>query len=203
QLTIIFKNFQECVEQKMYHAETDELPSAFADGSKNGGERHGAQTLRVVEQVPGQHVVIQARCIGTTIVVRQVGRHLTFAVRMPEEVVNSVEEGDDQDLYLCLHGCPANHRIDFRNFRARAAEARAGAGTAAPRRRCRRTALPTSQPEPSARSGCRWRTCTFSPACSTCSPRATSTSPWRPTAPSSTLRCSTPTARGPTSNDRV
>ena len=99
----------------MYHAETDELPSAFADGSKNGGERHGANALRVVEQVPGQHVVIQARYIGTTIV--------TFAVRMPEEVVNSVEEGDEQDLYLCLHGCPANQRIDFRKFRARAAEA--------------------------------------------------------------------------------
>ncbi|XP_056908499.1 repulsive guidance molecule A isoform X1 [Takifugu flavidus] len=133
-LTIIFKNFQECVDQKMYHAETDELPSAFADGSKNGGERHGANALRVVEQVPGQHVVIQARYIGTTVVVRQVGRYLTFAVRMPEEVVNSVEEGDDQDLYLCLHGCPANQRIHFRDFRARAAEAqgpgrgRSGAG---------------------------------------------------------------------------
>lgn len=106
----------------MYHAETDELPSAFADGSKNGGERHGANALRVLEQVPGQHVVIQARYIGTTIVVRQVGRYLTFAVRMPEEVVKSVEEGDEQDLYLCLHGCPANQRIDFRNFRARAAQ---------------------------------------------------------------------------------
>ncbi|KAF1386679.1 hypothetical protein PFLUV_G00097390 [Perca fluviatilis] len=45
-LTIIFKNFQECVDQKMYHAETDELPAAFADGSKNGGDRHGANTLR-------------------------------------------------------------------------------------------------------------------------------------------------------------
>ena len=101
----------------MYHAETDELPAAFADGSKNGGDRHGANTLRVVEKVPGQHVEIQARYIGTTIVVRQVGRYLTFAVRMPEEVVNSVEEGDNQDLYLCLHGCPANQRIDFRNFR--------------------------------------------------------------------------------------
>lgn len=127
QLTIIFKNFQECVDQKMYHAETDELPAAFADGSKNGGDRHGANTLRVVEKVPGQHVEIQARYIGTTIVVRQVGRYLTFAVRMPEEVVNSVEEGDNQDLYLCLHGCPANQRIDFRNIRARAAEAH-GAG---------------------------------------------------------------------------
>ncbi|XP_067090872.1 repulsive guidance molecule A isoform X3 [Osmerus mordax] len=121
-LTIIFKNFQECVDQKMYHAETDELPAAFADGSKNGGERHGANTLRVVEKVPGQHVEIQARYIGTTIVVRQVGRYLTFAVRMPEEVVNSVEDRDNQDLYLCLHGCPANQRIDFRSFRARAAE---------------------------------------------------------------------------------
>lgn len=120
----------------MYHAETDELPSAFADGSKNGGDRYGANTLRVVEKVPGQHVEIQAKYIGTTIVVRQVGRYLTFAVRMPEEVVNSVEEGDNQDLYLCLHGCPANQRIDFRNFRARAAEAhsagrsRSGAGGA-------------------------------------------------------------------------
>ena len=118
----------------MYKAETDELPAAFADGSKNGGDRHGANTLRVVERVPGQHVEIQARYIGTTIVVRQVGRYLTFAVRMPEEVVHSVEEGDDQDLYLCLHGCPANQLIDFRTFRARATEtqgkARVRSGTA-------------------------------------------------------------------------
>ncbi|XP_061781027.2 repulsive guidance molecule A isoform X1 [Nerophis lumbriciformis] len=120
-LTIIFKNFQECVDQKMYHAETDELPAAFADGSKNGGERHGANALRVVEKAPGQHVEIQARYIGTTIVVRQVGRYLTFAVRMPEEVVNSVEEDDNQDLYLCLHGCPANQRIHLKNVRAQSA----------------------------------------------------------------------------------
>uniref|UniRef100_A0A3P9JK66 Repulsive guidance molecule BMP co-receptor a n=1 Tax=Oryzias latipes TaxID=8090 RepID=A0A3P9JK66_ORYLA len=119
-LTIIFKNFQQCVDQKMYHAETDQLPSAFADGSKNGGDRHGANALQVVEKVLGQHVEIHARYIGTTIVVRQVGRYLTFAVRMPEEVVNSVEEGDNQDLYLCLHGCPTNQRIDLESFRARA-----------------------------------------------------------------------------------
>ncbi|KAG5273143.1 hypothetical protein AALO_G00148130 [Alosa alosa] len=124
-LTIIFKNYQECVDQKMYHAETDELPAAFADGSKNGGERHGANTLRIIEKVPGQHVEIQARYIGTTIVVRQVGRYLTFAVRMPEEVVNSMEDQDNQDLYLCLHGCPNNQRIDFRTFRAHAVESQA------------------------------------------------------------------------------
>uniref|UniRef100_A0A3B1IM29 Repulsive guidance molecule BMP co-receptor a n=1 Tax=Astyanax mexicanus TaxID=7994 RepID=A0A3B1IM29_ASTMX len=131
-LTIIFKNFQECVDQKMYHAETDELPAAFADGSKNGGDRHGANTLRIVEKVPGQHVEIQARYIGTTIVVRQVGRYLTFAVRMPEEVVNSVEDQENQDLYLCLHGCPANQRIDFRTFRGRAAESQGSSSRAKP-----------------------------------------------------------------------
>ncbi|KAJ8248796.1 hypothetical protein GJAV_G00227840 [Gymnothorax javanicus] len=114
-LTIIFKNSQECVDQKMYHAESDELPAAFADGSRNGGERHGGNALRVVEKVPGQHVEIQARYIGTTIVVRQVGRYLTFAVRMPEEVATAAEEGDDQDLYLCLHGCPLNQRINLQD----------------------------------------------------------------------------------------
>ncbi|XP_028679660.1 repulsive guidance molecule A [Erpetoichthys calabaricus] len=121
-LTIIFKNFQECVDQKVYQAETDELPAAFVDGSKNGGDRHGANTLRILEKAPGQHVEIQARYIGTTIVIRQVGRYLTFAIRMPEELVHSTEDKESQGLYLCLRGCPLSERIDFRTFRAKAAE---------------------------------------------------------------------------------
>ncbi|XP_004408359.1 PREDICTED: uncharacterized protein LOC101376543 [Odobenus rosmarus divergens] len=120
QLTIIFKNFQECVDQKVYQAEMDELPAAFADGSKNGGDKHGANSLKITEKVSGQHVEIQAKYIGTTIVVRQVGRYLTFAVRMPEEVVNAVEDRDSQGLYLCLRGCPLNQQIDFQAFRANA-----------------------------------------------------------------------------------
>lgn len=117
-LTIIFKNFQECVDQKVYQAEMDELPAAFADGSKNGGDKHGANSLRITEKVSGQHVEIQAKYIGTTIVVRQVGRYLTFAVRMPEEVVHAVEDRDNQGLYLCLRGCPLNQQIDFQAARA-------------------------------------------------------------------------------------
>ncbi|XP_061037779.1 repulsive guidance molecule A [Eubalaena glacialis] len=119
-LTIIFKNFQECVDQKVYQAEMDELPAAFADGSKNGGDKHGANSLKITEKVSGQHVEIQAKYIGTTIVVRQVGGYLTFAVRMPEEVVNAVEDRDSQGLYLCLRGCPLNQQIDFQAFRASA-----------------------------------------------------------------------------------
>lgn len=118
QLTIIFKNFQECVDQKVYQAEMDELPAAFADGSKNGGDKHGANSLKITEKVSGQHVEIQAKYIGTTIVVRQVGRYLTFAVRMPEEVVNAVDDRDGQGLYLCLRGCPLNQQIDFQALRA-------------------------------------------------------------------------------------
>uniref|UniRef100_A0A8D0EB52 Repulsive guidance molecule BMP co-receptor a n=1 Tax=Salvator merianae TaxID=96440 RepID=A0A8D0EB52_SALMN len=117
-LTIIFKSFQECVEQKVYQAEMDELPAAFADGSKNGGDKHGANSLKITEKVQGQHIEIQAKYIGTTIVVRQVGRYLTFAVRMPEEVVKAVEDGDNQGLYLCLRGCPLNQQIDFQAFRS-------------------------------------------------------------------------------------
>ncbi|KFO34575.1 Repulsive guidance molecule A [Fukomys damarensis] len=119
-LTIIFKNFQECVDQKVYQAEMDELPAAFADGSKNGGDKHGANSLKITEKVSGQHVEIQAKYIGTTIVVRQVGRYLTFAIRMPEEVVNAVEDRDSQGLYLCLRGCPLNQQIDFQAVRAQA-----------------------------------------------------------------------------------
>ncbi|MEE6503655.1 hypothetical protein FKM82_004896 [Ascaphus truei] len=121
-LTIIFKNFQECVDQKVYQAEMDELPAAFADGSKNGGDKSGANSLKIIEKVAGQHIEIQAKYIGTTIVVRQVGRYLTFAVRMPEEVVNAVEDRDNQGLYLCLRGCPKNQQIDFRTFHSQAPE---------------------------------------------------------------------------------
>ncbi|KAM4748030.1 repulsive guidance molecule A [Rhinophrynus dorsalis] len=121
-VTIIFKNFQECVDQKVYQAEMDELPAAFVDGSKNGGDKSGANSLKIIEKVAGQHIEIQAKYIGTTIVVRQVGRYLTFAIRMPEEVVNAVEDKENQGLYLCLQGCPQNQQIDFRTYHSQTPE---------------------------------------------------------------------------------
>lgn len=110
------------MDQKVYQAEMDELPAAFVDGSKNGGDKSGANSLKITEKVAGQHIEIQAKYIGTTIVVRQVGRYLTFAVRMPEEVVNAVEDKENQGLYLCLHGCPQNQKIDFRTFHSQTPE---------------------------------------------------------------------------------
>ncbi|KAF6079239.1 repulsive guidance molecule BMP co-receptor a [Phyllostomus discolor] len=152
ELTIIFKNFQECVDQKVYQAEMDELPAAFADGSKNGGDKHGANSLKITEKVSGQHVEIQAKYIGTTIVVRQVGRYLTFAVRMPEEVVNAVEDRDSQGLYLCLRGCPLNQQIDFQAFHAHE-----GAGAHRPQAASPAPAAPDTFPYETAVAKCKER----------------------------------------------
>ncbi|XP_053133795.1 hemojuvelin-like [Hemicordylus capensis] len=108
-LTIIFKNMKECIDQKVYQAEVDNLPAAFEDGSVNGGERPGGNSLTIRERVPGRHMEIRAAYIGTTIAVRQAGKQLSFSIRAPEEVARSFT--DEQDLQLCVGGCPLSQRI--------------------------------------------------------------------------------------------
>ncbi|XP_041086047.1 repulsive guidance molecule A-like [Polyodon spathula] len=109
-ITVIFKSFQGCTEQKVYQATTEDLPSAFLDGTREGGG-----SLRILERGRGgagsfsSQVEIQARYIGTSIIVRQVGRYLTFAIRVPEDTLNFSEEGSG--LQLCLHGCPRSELI--------------------------------------------------------------------------------------------
>lgn len=57
----------------------------------------------------GRQVKIQARYIGTSIIIRRVGIYLTFAIRMPEDTLDFSE--DNGGLQLCLHGCPRNELI--------------------------------------------------------------------------------------------
>lgn len=109
QLTIIFKNMKECIDQKVYQAEIGNLPAAFEDGSVNGGERPGGSSLAIRELSPGRHVEIRAQYIGTTIAVRQAGRQLSFSIRAAEEVASAFTE--EQDLQLCVGGCPRSQRI--------------------------------------------------------------------------------------------
>lgn len=109
QITIIFKPYQECTDQKVYQAVTDDLPAAFVDGSVSGGEGD-TRSLWVVEQGAGHHVEIHAGYMGVTVIVRQQGRYLTLAVRMPEELAKAYDE--TQDLQLCVNGCPTGERID-------------------------------------------------------------------------------------------
>ncbi|XP_048187176.1 repulsive guidance molecule B [Perognathus longimembris pacificus] len=108
-ITIIFKAHHECTEQKVYQAVTDDLPAAFVDGTTSGGDGE-ARSLQIVERESGRSVEMHARYIGTTVFVRQLGRYLTLALRMPEELAMAYEES--QDLQLCVNGCPAGERID-------------------------------------------------------------------------------------------
>uniref|UniRef100_A0A8C5BS56 Repulsive guidance molecule BMP co-receptor b n=1 Tax=Gadus morhua TaxID=8049 RepID=A0A8C5BS56_GADMO len=109
QITVIFKPYQGCTEQKVYQAVTDELPAAFMDGSLSSGEP-GLRALWISERSPGRHVELHAGYIGVTVIVRQLGRYLTMAVRIPEEMAAAYDAS--QDLQLCLNGCPTAERID-------------------------------------------------------------------------------------------
>ncbi|KAG8003594.1 Repulsive guidance molecule A, partial [Nibea albiflora] len=95
--------------KKVYQATTEDLPLAFQDGTRSGGE---SGSLTIVERGGsgvGRQVKIQARYIGTSIIVRRVGSYLTFAIRMPEDTLDFSE--DNGGLQLCLHGCPRNELI--------------------------------------------------------------------------------------------
>ncbi|XP_030647642.1 repulsive guidance molecule B [Chanos chanos] len=108
-ITIIFKPYQDCTDQKVYQAVSDDLPAAFVDGTVIGGDSE-TRSLWILEKSAGRHVEIHAAYIGVTIIVRQPGRYLTLAVRMPEELAMAFDES--QDLQLCMNGCPTMERID-------------------------------------------------------------------------------------------
>ncbi|KAL2084570.1 hypothetical protein ACEWY4_020088 [Coilia grayii] len=109
-ITIIFKNWRECIEQQIYHAELDNVPPAFIDGSITSGERRGHHSLEVSTDAPGRHAQINATHIGTTVVVRQSGRSLSLSVRAPRPIVDSFSP--EQDLQLCKWGCPLSQRLE-------------------------------------------------------------------------------------------
>ncbi|XP_040267177.1 hemojuvelin [Bufo bufo] len=108
-LTIIFKNMKQCIDQKVYQAEVGNLPAAFDDGSVNGGRRAGGSSLTIHEKEPGKYMEIHADFIGTTIRVRQLGSQLSFSLRMAEEISQAFRE--EQDLQLCVGGCPSSQQI--------------------------------------------------------------------------------------------
>lgn len=109
QITIIFKSWRQCVDQQLYQAELDNVPAAFADGSVTSGERRGHHSLTVRTQSPGRHAEIRAAHIGTLLVVRQSGRSLGLSVRSPRSIVEAF--GLEQDLQLCVWGCPPSQRL--------------------------------------------------------------------------------------------
>lgn len=121
QVTIIFKPYEGCTDQRVYQAVTDNLPAAFDDGTVSSGDPIHVSTgpdgpsgkvraLWISERSPGHHVELHAGYIGVRVIVRQLGRYLTLAVRIPEELAQAYDA--TQDLQLCLNGCPSGERID-------------------------------------------------------------------------------------------
>lgn len=120
-ITIIFKPFEGCTDQRVYQAVTDSLPAAFDDGTVSSGDAlhtsaaidgglRKVRALWISERSPGRHVELHAGYIGVTVIVRQTGRYLTLAIRIPDEFAQAYDAS--QDLQLCLNGCPNSERID-------------------------------------------------------------------------------------------
>lgn len=63
-------------------------------------------------QSPGRHAEIRAAHIGTLLVVRQSGGSLGLSLRSPRRIVAAF--GAEQDLQLCVWGCPASQRLNTR-----------------------------------------------------------------------------------------
>ncbi|KAG7280920.1 hypothetical protein CRUP_009207 [Coryphaenoides rupestris] len=70
----------------------------------------GSSATATNKRSPGRHVELHAGYIGVRLIVRQLGRYLTMAVRIPEEMAEAYDAS--QDLQLCLNGCPSSERID-------------------------------------------------------------------------------------------
>lgn len=98
-----------------YQAQNDHLPAMFDDGRVHFGSH---QSVRLTEKEPGQHIEIYLSYIDTTVVVRKIGSYLTFAIQMPEELVNQSFADDPDGIQLCTKGCPPSERIDYKEFLA-------------------------------------------------------------------------------------
>ncbi|KRZ37516.1 Repulsive guidance molecule A, partial [Trichinella pseudospiralis] len=130
-ITVIIKSLTGCTEQKMYEATREFLPSAFVDGtthseelpSGTAGESRPAgkwpthrPAVVIRELVANEHVEIFIRYISTRLTVRLAGGYLLFSVKVPEEIV--AQRSSASALQLCLTGCPAGERLDYKEMLA-------------------------------------------------------------------------------------
>ncbi|KAK2721121.1 repulsive guidance molecule A-like [Artemia franciscana] len=106
-VTVILKSTSDCSPERTYEASIDYLPNMFIDGSDAAGE---GEIIKVVEHDPGRFVEITARHLAIVVYIRQIGRHLSIAISMPSDLLETGVEG----LYLCSQGCPTSQRLDQR-----------------------------------------------------------------------------------------
>lgn len=113
----MIKRNEECGASRFvtYQAVTDSLPQAFDDGRTHFGPDRSVQ---ITEVDPGKHVEIYLRFIDTTLIVRQVGRYFTFAIKMPEDLVKHSADQNPDGIQLCVKGCPQSEQINYREYLA-------------------------------------------------------------------------------------
>ncbi|XP_041964511.1 repulsive guidance molecule A-like [Alosa sapidissima] len=118
-ITVIFKAFSGCTEQKVYQAtadvdaDGDDLPLAFTDGSRSSTDGHSLRVDAATSPGDGPVHVVQLRAThaGASILVRRTGRSLGFSARLPESSLGQERRGELGEeaaggMQLCLHGCP-------------------------------------------------------------------------------------------------
>ncbi|XP_076336678.1 repulsive guidance molecule A-like isoform X2 [Tachypleus tridentatus] len=110
-VTVLLRDHKPCTTEKTYEAETNSLPKAFVDGT-NGMVNDA--TVFIEEKEPGKHIEIHARHMSTHIIIRQIGKYLTFAIKIPEEIAK-LGEGSEA-LQMCLKGCPQREIINYGQF---------------------------------------------------------------------------------------
>lgn len=114
-LTVVIKKNEDCASHDFvtYRARTNYLPGTFENGRSDVGPDKSV-AIQVME--PGKHVEIYLRFIDTTIRVRQIGRYFTFAIKMPQEIVEQSLGDDTQQL--CVQGCPEQEQINYKKYLA-------------------------------------------------------------------------------------
>uniref|UniRef100_A0A5S6QCS9 Repulsive guidance molecule A n=1 Tax=Trichuris muris TaxID=70415 RepID=A0A5S6QCS9_TRIMR len=84
-----------------------------ASGLFGAGHR---PAVMIREFSPNEHIEIYIRYISTRLTVRLTNGYLLFSVKIPEEIV--AQKSTDNSLQLCLTGCPASERVEYKEVLA-------------------------------------------------------------------------------------
>jgi hypothetical protein len=102
-ISIVFKQRKRsCIQQKIYEATSEYLPTLFKDGTHTTGTRCKTH----IRKKRGEVVLRDCRS-NTTILIRRIGKYLTFNILSPFEIVK-------KSSGLCTTGCPATELVDYR-----------------------------------------------------------------------------------------
>uniref|UniRef100_T2M8F9 Repulsive guidance molecule A n=1 Tax=Hydra vulgaris TaxID=6087 RepID=T2M8F9_HYDVU len=106
-ISIVIKEpSDKCVDQKIYEATSQFLPSIFKDGTYFTGP----DACRTALIKPNDNEIRIILChINTTLFIKRIGNYLTFNIKTPNEFVN-------QSTGLCIVGCPASEMVDYNTF---------------------------------------------------------------------------------------